>query len=484
MTLKDSNCTVAGDVLKPYSCTLNQTDITANSNKFYIIQVINSKPKYYVYIRYGRIGEVGKSSTTEYSSEYSAIGFFKKQFKLKTGNDFDTDSSKFIKKAGKYFVAELEEATKDSASESESEEESEESVEDLDDEMDDKLKYFIDLISNKKMLADTLIKLNIDQAKMPLGKISKKQIESAKELLQELKSKLSKKISEDELNEISSEYYTLVPYSCGRRKPPLIDSVDEVDKYLDLLTELENVRITYTIISKKTANVNINRLTNIYNQLNAIIEPLSEKKKVYSALLTYVKNTHCATHYCNLEVLNIYTVKKDTDKLYDEYTKNIGNKTLLFHGSPIVNWCSIIKNGLLLDPSKLGVRITGKMFGYGIYWANTITKSFNYCGAHDTNNIAVLAIGEVALGETYQLMNSDWSLTQQSLDKVKKNSTHGIGQWSPESVECINGINIPNGKLVDKQHRGALMYDEFIIYNSLQYKIKYLIVVKNNYGKK
>jgi len=35
----------------------------------------------------------------------------------------------------------------------------------------------------------------------------------------------------------------------------------------------------------------------------------------------------------------------------------------------------------MLDPSRLGVKVTGKMFGYGIYFANSISKSAQYCGA-------------------------------------------------------------------------------------------------------
>ena len=37
-------------------------------------------------------------------------------------------------------------------------------------------------------------------------------------------------------------------------------------------------------------------------------------------------------------------------------------------------WVSILKNGLLLDPSKIGAVITGKMFGYGFIGLNSFLR--------------------------------------------------------------------------------------------------------------
>jgi poly [ADP-ribose] polymerase len=351
------------------------------------------------------------------------------------------------------------------------------------------------------MLSDTLVKLNVDPKKMPLGKISNIQLNKADDLLKKIKSLISKHkiedektleityvVPKDELNEIreySSEYYTLVPYSCGRKKPPLLDDMEIVDNNVTLIEELKNIHVTYTIIKNTTI---LNKLTNIYSQLNSTISPMDKSSQMYTELLKYVANSHCPTHHYKLQVIDIYQVDKSTNSEYEKYTANIKNKMLLFHGSPIANWCSIIKNGLLLDPSKLGVKITGKMFGYGIYWASSITKSFQYCISSFSHNpavssgkVAVLAIGEVALGEMLEQYHGDYTLSMDKLNKMKKQSTWARGASMPESMTVIDGISIPNGKLkknpTDKSY--SLLYDEFIIYNANQYKIKYLIVVKD-----
>lgn len=71
-----------------FSCTLNQTNIKSNANKFYIMQIISTGQKYIWYVRYGRIGERGVVSHDEYTSELDAIRDFKKQFRTKTGNSW------------------------------------------------------------------------------------------------------------------------------------------------------------------------------------------------------------------------------------------------------------------------------------------------------------------------------------------------------------------------------------------------------------
>jgi poly [ADP-ribose] polymerase len=496
MSIIDEYCKVNGNILEPYSCILNQTDIESNKNKFYIMQIIETKSSFEVFVRYGRIGEPGKTLTDSYKNKSDAIAWFVKQFKNKTSNTF---GETFVKKSGKYFLSEMEKPEIDDKDDKNEKKDTEKNIKNEDDDLDERLKFFLDLISNEKMLNDTLIKLNVDPKKMPLGKISSGQLEKANNILTQIKDIIDKfgksnnddkkegkknkfvldKESISKINELSSEYYTLVPYSCGRSKPPCIDNSELVDNNSLSLEELKNIHITYTIIKKTTGN--INRLTNVNSHLDAKVSPLNKDDIMYNELVKYVANTQAPTHNCKLKVIDIYEVQKNTDKIYDEFTKNMDNKILLLHGSSVSNWCSIVKNGLLLDPSKLGVKITGKMFGYGIYWANSISKSFNYCNASSSDNTAVLAVAEVCLGNIYEQYASNYNISQVYLDNLGKNSTWGRGQSTPESETKINGVSIPNGKLKknDDGKQYSLLYDEFIIYNTNQYKIKYLLVVKN-----
>jgi len=81
---------------------------------------------------------------------------------------------------------------------------------------------------------------------------------------------------------------------------------------------------------------------------------------------------------------------------------NIDNHMLLWHGSGLSNWCSIIKNGFLLPNTLKNVILTGKMFGSGIYFSNMCSKSIGYTRYYEFDNYICLSLSEVALGNPYE----------------------------------------------------------------------------------
>lgn len=46
---------------------------------------------------------------------------------------------------------------------------------------------------------------------------------------------------------------------------------------------------------------------------------------------------------------------------------------------------------------------TGYMFGKGVYFADMVSKSANYCHAYASNPIGLMLLCEVALGNMYEL---------------------------------------------------------------------------------
>lgn len=60
---KAAQCKVYADADKVFAATLNQSNIQANNNKFYILQILQmeSNPNnFYFYTRWGRVGVVGQ----------------------------------------------------------------------------------------------------------------------------------------------------------------------------------------------------------------------------------------------------------------------------------------------------------------------------------------------------------------------------------------------------------------------------------------
>ncbi len=70
----------------------------------------------------------------------------------------------------------------------------------------------------------------LDLTKLPLGKISRKQIERAYTLLGQVDALLrdADQVRQAQLIDVSNQFYTLIPHDFGRKKPPLLDSLDLV----------------------------------------------------------------------------------------------------------------------------------------------------------------------------------------------------------------------------------------------------------------
>src|SRR5262245_36985663 len=60
----DEHCPLSGKgkVVDEWDAMLNQTNIGANNNKFYVIQLVEAGGKFYAWTRWGRVGEVGQSA--------------------------------------------------------------------------------------------------------------------------------------------------------------------------------------------------------------------------------------------------------------------------------------------------------------------------------------------------------------------------------------------------------------------------------------
>lgn len=459
-----------------YDCTLNQTEISSNKNKFYIIQLIQSGSKYVVYIRYGRIGETGRISYKDFSNKSTAIDFFEKQFSTKTGNKW-MNKDDFIKKKGKYFLTEIEcvdvsdqEDTSATTSESEIE-------------LDPRVTDLVKLMSNITYMQNTLVQLEIDIKKMPLGKISQIQIDNAYEILNKIVNEINNGQREEKLIKLSSEFYTLIPCACGRQKPPLINDDEIIGEKMNLLNELSQMVFAIAIIKQKRNTFIQSNIINLYNELSTEIIPLEKTDDMYQILVTYLNNSKASTHHFKFNVLDIFEIKREQERdLYEQYSNKLKNKTLLFHGTRVSNLIGILKNGLVVDPSRLGisVSIAGKMFGMGLYFANSCSKSIQYCAYNLSDNIACLFVAEVALGKMLKKKQADSTLDAKTLPKGY-HSTWGLGQSSFEIYdEYDDSTRIPGEKikLLSKGSGRTLLYDEFIVYHEEQINLRYIIKLK------
>lgn len=110
-----------------------------------------------------------------------------------------------------------------------------------------------------------------------------------------------------------------------------------------------------------------------------------------------------------------------------------------------------------------------------------VSKSANYCFTSDSNPTGLMLLCEVALGDMYEQTQAYYVTT---LPKGK-NSTKGCGRTAPSASDThvmSDGVEVPLGKPVDSGVKASsLLYNEYIVYDVNQIKMKYLLRIKFDY---
>lgn len=158
--------------------------------------------------------------------------------------------------------------------------------------------------------------------------------------------------------------------------------------------------------------------------------------------------------------------QKSTRETFDEYcklnnyTEENGKIQYLFHGSRDENWMSIMRNGIYINPPE-GVVITGKMFGYGAYFAIDAIKSAGYASArgsrwaNGTKATGIMGIFKVAVGNPYYIYRQN-NGNPRHYEDLKKYAPGCDSLWA----ERGNGSN-----------GSGLRMDEIVVYQNQQITI-------------
>lgn len=161
-----------------------------------------------------------------------------------------------------------------------------------------------------------------------------------------------------------------------------------------MLESLMEMEVAYSIMKSVGEH---NDVDHFYAQLKADIEVLEHTTEEYQLIEQYVRNTHAKTHSnYELKIVDIHKVRRHGEELRYKPFKKLPNKKLLWHGSRTTNFAGIISQGLRIAPKEAPV--TGYMFGKGVYFADMVSKSANYCSTSLSSPTGLLLLCEVALG--------------------------------------------------------------------------------------
>jgi poly [ADP-ribose] polymerase len=322
------------------------------------------------------------------------------------------------------------------------------------------------------MMTDTLIKLDLDVKRMPLGKISRNMIAQAHEVLRALSASPGQ-LTPSEVMARSSEFWTMVPYATKRNvRPPVLDNVAAITQCSQLLDTLENIEIAGTILQRSSNEVDI------YKSLGITLTYLESGPEV-DVIRRYVGATHGSTHRYRLDLIDVYRVDKpshdvaDTQKLFD----STPNHRLLFHGSRMANFMGILAEGLRIPkPSQVS---NGSTLGRGIYFADAVSKSYNYTCSSETDHTGFMVLCEVALGNPHVVYNC---CDRDGVDPGQ-HSRWAKGNWSPDEAQFNNlgSVVVPCGSLIEnpQARHSSFLYNEYVVYNTHQYRFRYLIYLRD-----
>lgn len=287
--------------------------------------------------------------------------------------------------------------------------------------------------------------------------VTQDMVDAAQEIIDEL---ANSHFTIEAFNDILLRLFTVIPRKMGNVRDYLANKPEDfaqiISKEQDLLDVMRGQ--IYVKPEVETTEPVEKKSQTILEELGLEMEEATDDDV---AMIKFLMNESAGKFRKAWKVKNIKTQER-FDKFVAE--NNIKDTRLLFHGSRSENFWSIIKTGLVLRPTN--AIITGKMYGFGIYFAPKCQKSIGYTSlsgsywARGNNNVAYMALFEVAYGTPYDVYNFDNKYYNLDYNKLQ--------QFKP-GANCLHA----------HADKGMLRNDEIIVYKEDQLTIKYLIEIGN-----
>uniref|UniRef100_A0A8C1FZI5 Poly [ADP-ribose] polymerase n=1 Tax=Cyprinus carpio TaxID=7962 RepID=A0A8C1FZI5_CYPCA len=435
---------------KIYSATLGLVDIVRGTNSYYKLQLLEDdvKKQYWVFRSWGRVGTtIGGNKLDKFYDKNSAMDNFCNVYEEKTGNAWA--SSNFTKYPNKFYPLEIdygqdEEAVKKLTASAGAKSKLDKPIQNL-------IRMIFDVESMKK----AMVEFEIDLQKMPLGKLSKRQIQSAYSLLSEVQ-QVGLSGSETQILDLSNRFYTLIPHDFGMKKPPLLNNSDYIQQKVQMLDNLLDIEVAYSLLrggveDNKKDPIDIN-----YEKLKTKIEVVDQSSSEAQLIIQYVKNTHAATHNTyTLDVEEIFKIEREGESQRFRPFKELHNRQLLWHGSRTTNYAGILSQGLRIAPPEAPVVSFCTFIAIGSFYLRKKKKSM-----HELKKASHIT----------------------KLPKGKHSVKGKMTAPDPRATVSLNGVDVPLGKGINTNAEDtSLLYNEYIVYDIAQVNLKYLLKIRFNY---
>jgi|AntRauMFilla1563_2_1112583.scaffolds.fasta_scaffold00620_6 poly [ADP-ribose] polymerase len=406
---------------------------TAQSNKVYIMEEESTGK---IKCEYGRVGQ---SMTTVYKSSHEWNKVYKSKVNPRKGYTDVTDM----------IVESVSDPTINSTSNSKT--------------VDIKCQKVRSLFNDLMSFANKSIQKNY---KVTQESVTETQVNAAQEVIDRASAMVVKGMDVKGFNKVLIELYTIIPRNMKDVRDYLANSSDTdadikwVNEFLSSEQDTLDTMAGQVKLLKQQKSVTVNDDTKdtqrgdeitILEQMGLEVSEETDSEKIALINKLAGSNAH--------KIRQIYkTINNETQLLFDKDLKLAKNKKrrLYWHGSRSENWFNILQSGLLIRPS--GAVHTGSMWDDGIYYASSADKSLGYTnggrwasGSNRTSSV-YLGLFDVRVGKQLVKDKHDSSCYRIN-EQVKKGGY--------DSVHAKKGP--------------SLRKDEFIVYNSKQSTIAYLV---------
>eukprot|EP01105_Mastigella_eilhardi_P011040 TRINITY_DN2544_c0_g1_i1.p1 TRINITY_DN2544_c0_g1~~TRINITY_DN2544_c0_g1_i1.p1 ORF type:complete len:543 (-),score=145.84 TRINITY_DN2544_c0_g1_i1:66-1694(-) len=408
--------------------------------------------------------------------------------------------------------------------------------------LDPRVQDLVNLLFDENEMERSLTDMNLD-AKRLMQVVTSESVKRAYSILGELdgvvrsasssSAQAQKATQTERIRSLSQQFYGLIPHSGSC---PLLSSPESIKEKLKMMEAIGDIEIAARLMKEGQSGASRNAVDVKYRKLRAKLEPVEKHTQEYSYIeqcanphtctannpehthiacvfrwvavmhrashhrnppkngtttskqntlapptycLRYVANTHASAHSnFKLEIETAFRLEREGEKDRFAAYARLPNHRLLWHGSRFTNFIGIITQGLRVAPPEAPV--TGYFLGKGVYFADMVSKSAEYCHASKENNTGLLLLCEVALGRWFQLAHGKY-ISKEDLDEAGFHSTKGCGELAPDpafDLATPDGYVIPLGHETDTGVLcSELPLNEFVVYDPAQVQVRYLLKV-------
>lgn len=296
------------------------------------------------------------------------------------------------------------------------------------------------------------------------NKVTQAMVDTAQDLLNNL---VGFSGTVDDFNKKLIEIFNTIPRKMKNVSDYLVKTSSEFDKIIQREADLLDVMRGQVVVRNTSVvkNTEDSKEITILEELGLEMDDITSDEEI---MIKKLMGSNSDKFIRAFKVKHIESNDKFNKYLNE---RKIQNTDLLWHGSRSCNWFSILSQSLKIRPT--GVATNGALFGAdGIYFANNVMKSRNYCGMRGSywvsgdSNTGFVALFETAYGDkpydVYSFSSEYYNMNEERLNQKLKGAT---------CLHAHAGTKL-NGSW------SKLVNDEIIFYNENAVTIRYLVEIK------